>query len=294
MTWLVLLFAAALSAVAAAAVLYPFGRGAAMRLEPAADPLQDERAGLLRSLRELDDERAGGMLDEDDYRMLRRDTERRAVAVLRTIEARGLAEPGASVKDVAPAPAPANGHAPSVSRRRPTLPALIVAAAVALVATPLLLHAVAARQAGQAITGDTAGTSGPPLSLFEQRVRQHPNDVAARLDLAERYGNAGLDGLAVTQYSAALRLDPRNAEAHSGLALILYQQGHLPDALAAANQALSVDAAYPEALYVRGLSLVALHRPAQAAVALRAYLSAAPFGSHRAEVQQVLAGLPTT
>ena len=74
------------------------------------------------------------------------------------------------------------------------------------------------------------------------------------------------------------------------------QQGRPADALNAANEALAVDAAYPEALYVKGIALVSgLHRTAPGVAALRAYLAAAPQGSHRAEVLQILssAGGPT-
>ena len=55
------------------------------------------------------------------------------------------------------------------------------------------------------------------------------------------------------------------------------------------NQALAVDPTYPEALYFKGVILFkGLDRPADAAEAFKAYLAAAPFGSHRAEVQQLL------
>ena len=88
MTWVVLLAAALLAGVAAAGVLRPFGRGRALTLERLADPLDDERASLLGALRELEEERATGGLEEATYRALRLETEARAVAVLRALDAR--------------------------------------------------------------------------------------------------------------------------------------------------------------------------------------------------------------
>src|SRR5207247_3500281 len=88
MTWVVLLAGALLAGVAAAGVLRPFGRGRALTLERLADPLDDERASLLGALRELEEERATGGLEEATYRALRLETEARAVAVLRALDAR--------------------------------------------------------------------------------------------------------------------------------------------------------------------------------------------------------------
>ncbi|TMK78049.1 MAG: hypothetical protein E6G47_10265 [Actinobacteria bacterium] len=83
MTVVVVLVSALLAGIAAAGVLRPFGaRRAVLRLDPQADPMDDERAGLLRALRDLDEERARGALSDEDHRALRTDTERRAVSVL--------------------------------------------------------------------------------------------------------------------------------------------------------------------------------------------------------------------
>jgi len=186
MTWAVLVASAVLAGIAAAGVLHPFRAPRSVALARLADPLDDERRGLLRALRDLDEERATGQLTEDAYRGLRAETEGRAVAVLRALEA-----------------------------------------------------------------GDAKS--------------------------------------AVTQYLAVLALDPRNAEAQANLGFVLYEAGRPEDGLRAVEQALVVDPNYPEALYFKGVILLrGLHRPTEAAVALRAYLAAAPFGSHRAEVESLL------
>src|SRR6266542_3336168 len=74
-SWVVLLAAAVLAGVAAGGVLRPFGSPRRAVLELLADPLEDERASLLRSLRELEEERARGELSDATYRSLRPVTE---------------------------------------------------------------------------------------------------------------------------------------------------------------------------------------------------------------------------
>jgi len=291
MTWALLLLSAGMAAIAAAGILRPFGRPAPA-IEPLADPLEDERDTLLRSLRDLQEEHASRALSDADYRVLRRETERRAVTVLRAIDARDGTNGGAlaTLRERSRETASQNGHRPATTAG----PAWIAAACLGgLVLVGILLaSAVAPRNTTQPITGDSqiTGSGASALSFFEQRVRDHPNDVAARLDLASRYEAAGLTGLAAEQYVEALRLDPNAVEARAALGFLLYEQGRAKDGLFAENQALRVDPAYPEALYDKGIILLnGLHEQAPAVVALRGYLAAAPEGAHREEVQGLLA-----
>jgi len=80
--------AVGLTAIAAVAVLWPFQRRSAAALRRLADPLEDERRRALRQLRDLDEDRAAGKLDETGYREARAEAEAGAVAVLRALEAR--------------------------------------------------------------------------------------------------------------------------------------------------------------------------------------------------------------
>jgi cytochrome c-type biogenesis protein CcmH/NrfG len=275
------------AAVAAAAVMRPFRRGIAPALERLSDPLEDERVSILRSLRDLDEERAEGAMTEEDYRTLRRDAEVRAVGVLKALGAREGASP--AYRELRPAPSGNGGAAAPVGRSRRALPAILVVAAVLAVSVPLLSSALSDRTPGQPISGDEP-TRATPLSFFEARVREHPHDVAARLDLASRYEASGDLTDATVQYLAAIRLNPRNAEANAAVAYLLYLSGHPKAGLAHAASALVVDRTYPEGLWVEGLILAeGLHRPAAASAALRAYLSAAPYGSHRGQVVGLLA-----
>jgi tetratricopeptide (TPR) repeat protein len=278
MTGLILAASAALAAVAAAGVLGPFV-GKRRALVGGGDPLEDEGSRLLRSLRDLDEERLSDDLPVAAYRELRAETEARAVAVLRALEARD----GASVEeDAAPRETPRRD-----SRPARTATVALVLAAVLATTVPLLAGALRDRVPGQAITGGSL--PGDALAFFEQRVRDHPRDLAARLDLARRFMAAGDVRSAVEQYLTTLQLDPRNPEARANLGFLLYQAGQPEEGLDQVEDALEVEPGYPEALYFKGVILLrGLDRPGQAAVVLRAYLEAAPFGSRRAEVQALL------
>ena len=180
MTWLVLLISALLAAVAAFGVLRPYRRGRAVALERLTDPLADERTTLLRTLRDLDDERAAGVLSPRDHAALRSETEVRAVAVLRALEARdGDGEVAQGMRELrsptvrSPAPAAeaaidANGSgiarpAPAHRANRGSLAALVVGVLLAIAVVPLLIGAITKRGAGGSISGDTgiAGSARP-------------------------------------------------------------------------------------------------------------------------------------
>jgi tetratricopeptide (TPR) repeat protein len=282
----------ALAAVAAWAVLRPYQHTRVWVPSRLADPLEDERGRALRHLRDLDDDRAHGKLDEARYRVARGDAEARAVAVLRALEARErTGELAAGLREVRAAQP--RGQAPTPARRRAVV-AGVLTSAVLLAATATLLHgAVGAREADQPVTGATTGAgAGDDLSsleFFQRRVREHPGDAAAHLDLGQRYLDAGQVKQATLEYVTALKLDPSNVEAHTNLGLLLFQAGLPAEGLRSVEQALAVDPRYPEALYAKGLiQLMGLRRPQAAAAAFRAYLAAAPFGSHRAAVERLL------
>lgn len=284
MTPLLLIAAAALAAVAAAGILHPFRRGRAAAPE-LIDPLEDERSGLLAALRDLDRERATGLLADAEYRALRSETERRAVAVLRTLEARdGNGQLAADLKQLRP-------HLATTGRNRRALLATAVGAAVLVaILVPVLTRAVQNRSAGQPLSGDPAQTD--PLAYYLDRVQQHPEDVAARLDLADAYLRLGDVQHSVEQYLATLKIDPENPEALATLGFLLHQGGKSQEGLDAVNKALESAPGLPEALYYKGVILLeGLDRPAEAAGALRAYLAAAPFDTaeRRAEAQRLLA-----
>jgi tetratricopeptide (TPR) repeat protein len=283
-TPLLLVAAAALAAVAAAGILHPFRRGRAAAPE-LIDPLEDERSGLVSALRDLDRERATGLLADPEYRALRTETERRAVAVLRALEARdGNGQLATELRQLRPRQSEAGRS------RRALLATAVGAAVLVAVLVPVLTRAVENRSAGQPLSGDPAQTD--PLAYYLDRVRQYPKDVAARLDLADAYLRVGDVQHSVEQYLATLKIDPKNPEALATLGFLLHRGGKSQEGLDAVNGALESAPGLPEALYYKGVILLdGLDRPAEAADALRAYLAAAPFDTaeRRAEAQKLLA-----
>jgi cytochrome c-type biogenesis protein CcmH/NrfG len=289
-SWEVALAAVIVIAVVGAGVVRPFGRPGGEGTGALTDPLDDERTGLLRTLRDLENEHDSGQLADADYRALRVETERRAVAVLRAIDAReGGDELGAGLAEIRETTRDAGeGTGDRTAARGPRrIVALAVTGALVAAVGVALAASSGSRDAGQSITGNDQAVAG--IAFFEQRVRDHPKDLAARLDLAQRYLEVGNAPGAVEQYLAALSIDPSNAEARATLGFVLYLSGKPQEGLESVRQALASDPNDPEALYYEGVILLeGLQRPAEAAAAFRAYLAKAPFGSHRDEVRSLL------
>ena len=304
MSLLTALGAVGLTAIAAVAVLWPYQRGSAAALQRLADPLEDERRRALRQLRDLDEDRAAGKLDETGYRAARAEAEASAVAVLRALEARdGTGELAAGLREIRrPAPA-AGASGPRPGRRWPRRAGAVLAGLAAVgAAVALLGGAVGDRGSGQMITGQAAPAAAPaapgavPLANLERRVREHPGDVAAHLALAEGYQDAERLREATLEYLSVLRLQPGNVEAKTRLGLLLFRAGLPEPGLRSVEQALATDPRYPEALYAKGIILfMGMGQPKAAVPSLRAYLRVAPFGAHRDTVAQLLklaAGTP--
>lgn len=293
-TAFVIVASAALAGLSMWWILRPFGRHRTATMERMADPLEDERRSLLRALEELEDERISGTLGPEDYGVLRAETETRAVAVLRALdESRGtgtLAGGLREIRSVSGNGGPGrDGSKPPTASPRRIIAAALIALAVVVASVPVLTGALRERREGEPITGAALGQSESSLSFFQRRVEEHPADVAARLDLAQRYLQSGDVRSAVDQYREVLALDPANPEAHARLGLILLQGGRPEDALREVDLALAVAPEYSEGHYLRGLILLrGLGRPEAAAGAFRAYLDAAPFGARRVEVSELL------
>jgi tetratricopeptide (TPR) repeat protein len=214
--------------------------------------LEEERKFLLRSLDDLEREHDAGDIDEADYHTLKDDYTRRAVTVLKAIEA---------------------GRASFSDQPHDRKRTVLVVALVALVA---VLGGVAmARAAGLRLPGQSAtGT-----------ISQNSNDllVEARGLLA-----AGKAIDAIKIYDQVLTLQPDNPEALAYRGWLLYQTGD-PELLAEGKQlianAVAADAQYPDAHFFLGFvrrqdgdlqgaltewdAYLALDPPADAAQAVR-------------------------
>ena len=228
-----------------------------------ADPLEDWRLTLLRSLADLEAAHADGLLEEGEYVRLRSQTEARITRVLSALDRREGPE---MVKRFLADDIVGGEAAPTervaAQRRVPVCSAvacLILGTVLALVVSSLIFRNDPGLQASPGGALDNA------LNFFEERVEAQPDDLAARLDLAHRYLDAGMTVDSLAQYEAALKLNPGNAEANAHVGIILYLADRPKEALASVNRSLRVDAGYPEALFSRGLILLrGLHRPREA------------------------------
>jgi tetratricopeptide (TPR) repeat protein len=275
---------AGLALVAAAGVVAGYRRREPLPVEPFADPLEDRRVALLRSLSDLEDAHATGVLDDEDYGRLRGDTEGRMARLLRAIDERRLRDERGR-EHARPTPEIAGIRARVPGRVPPWAVATLLAATVgAVVLAGLLRDTESAPGAAGAITG-----SEDPFAFFERRVREHPDDLAARLDLARRYLDAGRIEESLAEYAVALDLDPDGAEAHASVGLILFLSDRPRQALASVDRALETSPDYPEALFFRGVILLrGLDRPADAIGSLERYLDSAPFGAERDTAQDLI------
>ena len=270
---------AVLGSIAAAGVVAGFRRRDVVAVEALADPLEDRRLALQRSLADLEDARGAGALDDDGYRRLRSETDARLERVDRALAGR------------APAADPSPGSVPAAGAPQPPkqVPTWAVGILLAGVVSAVVLTSLTRRTEAPPVASAPGADASDPFAFFEQRVREHPDDVAARLDLAHRYLDLGRADEALAEYTVALELDPDDAEAHAHVGLILYGGGRIEEALASVDRALATDPAYPEALLIRGVILLeGLDRPREAIVAFEGYLDAAPFGSARGNVEGLI------
>jgi cytochrome c-type biogenesis protein CcmH/NrfG len=266
---------AGLASIAAAGVVSGYRRPATV-VEPLDDPLDERRLVLLRSLADLEESRGSGVLDDGAYERLRSDTESRLARVHRAIDGRRPDPRRARSR---------TGTSGDAGRRIPSwlVAALTVAVVAAVTVTGIARNAEPAPGAPLADAND-------PFAFFEQRVRAHPHDLAARLDLGQRYLDAARVKDALVQYRAALALDPEDAEANAKVGLILFLADRPRMGLTWVDRALNTAPDYPEALFIRGWILLdGLDRPEDALVSLERYLRQAPFGAERADARRLIA-----
>ena len=287
---------AGLAVVAGAGVVAGFLREAPAPVEPLADPLEDRREALLRSLADLEDAHASGALDEPGYLRFREQTEGRMARVLRALDRRDAAasagiEPSTARASGEELEGEAEGRAVRAASAEPRrVPAWAVAVLIGGTVLAVVVASLARGAEPQTQDASSPQAADDPLAFFEQRVQDQPNDLAARLDLAHRYLDAGMIEESLSQYAVALDLDPDDAEALAHVGIILYQSGRPEDALRSVDRSLSTDPRYPEALFFRGVILLrGLDRPEEAITALETYLDAAPFGVERETAKDLIA-----
>jgi tetratricopeptide (TPR) repeat protein len=223
--------------------------------------LEEQRAFLLRSLRDLEREHDAGDIDEADYATLKDDYTARAAAVLRAIDAGKVSQP------------------PTRHGRRWR----VIAMVVAVVGAGVLAGGLLARTSGERVAGDQVSGS----------IRQ---SSASEVQRADSLFATGKPVDALRALDAVLKRDPGNAAAlsHRGWYLVLAgrQAGDkqlLDKGLADIDRAIAADAAYPDAHFYKGLVLLQDRGdPAGAVPELQRFLASNPPAGQVGPVQDIL------
>jgi cytochrome c-type biogenesis protein CcmH/NrfG len=166
------------------------------------DAVEAERDFLLRSLDDLEAERAEGNIDDGTYRTLHDDYTARAAAAIRSLDAD---------TDLTPEPAPAG----SKLMRGLAVGGIV---AFALVAAFVLTRAVGQRHPGQTITGNSqageaSGATGTdPGPALKAAAAEEPRSYPARIAYARYLLQTGDLSGAIHEFGAAARLDPSQPE----------------------------------------------------------------------------------
>jgi cytochrome c-type biogenesis protein CcmH/NrfG len=246
--------------------------------------LQAERDFLLRSLDDLEVERAEGNLDEDRYRELHDDYTARAAAVIRALK------DGADNRPPAP---------PASRRRR-----LIVAGAIAgfvVTAAGVMVLAVGDRGEGDSATGNqqTSESAEEQIRTLRQKVTDNPSDAVAHRELAQALLTAGNIADAVKEFDTAAQLDPADAEslAYGGWVVFLAARGAQPEAVdelidgavRRLDAAVAANGDFPDARFFRGMVLLrGKNDPAAAVPEFERYLALVPAGPQSEPVRRLL------
>ena len=99
--------------------------------------------------------------------------------------------------------------------------------------------------------------SGGSVAKLENMVKQRPDFVPARFDLAQAYFSQGDYAKAETQLKRALELQPQNTDARTLLGMVYFNENRAQDAKDAFELAINQDANNGEAHFGFGLALAA-------------------------------------
>lgn len=252
--------------------------GQAASEDRTAATLRAERDFLLRSLADLDDERAVGELTEDRYRELHDRYTVQAATVLRALERLDLTSPASTL-------------ASPIRGRSPRLVAVVAVVAVLTAGGALLVNAANDRQPGQTITGN-AQSAASDIETLARDARQRPDDADAQLAYASALMENDQLVDALQAFDTAARLDPTNPSPKAYGGWIVFLAGLTDEALGRLDAAVAADPTYPDARFFRGMVLLRGRQDEAAALAeLREYLRLAPNGPEREQVQALVESL---
>ena len=238
------------------------------------EALEAERDFLLRSISDLDDERAAGDIEPDDYEALRDDYVARAAEAIRALDATATSRTG-SVSARIP-------RATRTSSPRRAVVTIVASVLVAAVAGIALANAVGSRSAGDTITGSL------------------PTNTADKLQRASELIGDGKAVDAVKLYDEILADDPEQPVALAYRGWIVRLAGLKDEGLEYLDRAVAADPSYPDAHFFRGMMLWQDRKdPAGAVAEFRLFLANRPPAEMVAAVEDALrraseeAGIPT-
>jgi len=98
----------------------------------------------------------------------------------------------------------------------------------------------------------------PPIDLkraaaLEQEANAKPNDAAVRVELGNLYYDAKRFDLAIPWYEASLRLNPKNIDVSTDLAVCYHSIGEADRALRQIDQSLAIDPKHAKTLLNQGI-----------------------------------------
>ena len=216
--------------------------------------LEEQRDFLLRSLDDLEAERAAGDIEGHDYRTLRDDYTHRAAEVLRAID---------------------EGRATLAESRPPRRPGRMLAAAVLVAALAVGAGVLVARSSGDRLPGDT----------ITGDIRQTNSQLLADAGRLVQRGEA-LE--AIKKYDEVLARDPDNEQALAYRGWLLVLAGLPEEGLEYIDRAIAVDPDYPDARFFRGFVLRREGRLDEALVELRRFLENDPPPGMTEQVKQLI------
>ncbi|HET9728482.1 MAG TPA: hypothetical protein VFR41_03625 [Acidimicrobiia bacterium] len=217
---------------------------------------EGEREFLLRSLTDLERERADGNIDDDTYQLLHDDYTARAAAVIR-------GEPEAEEPERV-----------SALRRALTIGGIVAFAALAAFG---LARAVGERHPGQTLSGNSRVTPSTDPNSYDAHLAR------ARAALAAQDGSGALE-----EYFAASKLEPTEPEPLTYIGWLSALQAEqtsdpklraqlLQVAHTSFDRAIADDKTYPDAYVFKGLVLYRIdHQPAAAIPMFQQFLLLAP------------------
>jgi tetratricopeptide (TPR) repeat protein len=249
--------------------------------------LERERDFLLKSLDDLETERAAGNIDDASYTELHDDYTARAAATIRALR------DGVDARPASP---------PVPWRRRGLVIGGIVAFAV--VAAVALAAALGARLPGQTSSGNqpsSAPSSGERKARLQDAADKNPNDPQARLALASFLEESGDTVESLKQYDKVVEIAPENADALANAGRLRFiiagqvpspeaQRQLVADARTFLDRAVQADPNNADARYYRGVLLLDGFGERDAAVGeFQRYLVLAPDGRFATQARNALA-----